>query len=75
MTRRDFLALGAVALTANQSQASVVSMRPATLDLREPVQGGVQCIIHRMDPSENFRPRFAVVRCRYLKPVRGTPSQ
>jgi len=60
MTRRDFLALGAVRLVPRASQASAVSRRPATLDLREPLQRSVQCIIHRMDPSENFRPWFAV---------------
>jgi len=60
MTRRDFLALGAVALAPPASQTSVVSMLPSTLDLREPVRRSVQCIIHRMDPSQNFRPWFAV---------------
>src|SRR6516165_8869206 len=60
MTRRDFLALGAVRLVPRASQASAVSRRPATLDLREPLQRSAQCIMHRMDPSENFRPWFAV---------------
>jgi hypothetical protein len=60
MTRRDFLAMGAVALAPRTLQASAVSMRPATLDLREPLRRSVQCIMHRMDPSEHFRPWFAV---------------
>ena len=61
MTRRGFLAFGAVALAPRAAQCSTaVSMWPATLDLREPVRRSVQCMIHRMDPAENFRPWFAV---------------
>ncbi len=35
-------------------------MRPATLDLREPMQLATGCLLHRMDHSQNYRPWFAV---------------
>jgi len=69
MRRRDFLALGAASLARGPLSSSAGSLQPATLDLREPLGRSVQCIMHRMDPSQNFRPWFAV-DVENWKPVR-----
>ncbi|MFL6352285.1 MAG: hypothetical protein ACJ74Z_10605 [Bryobacteraceae bacterium] len=56
MTRRSFLASPAIAgLHVTASEA-----RPATLDLREPMARGVECLINRMDPSRDYQPWFGV---------------
>jgi len=36
------------------------SLRPATLDLREPLRLAVACLLNRMDPNAGYRPWFAV---------------
>jgi len=65
MTRRGFLAtpVGAAMRLTNRE------LRPATLDMREPMRRASECIINRMDPSMAFQPWFAVqvVNCRPTK--------
>jgi hypothetical protein len=56
MTRRTFLSTPVIAgfhLAASE-------VRPATLDLREPMSRAVECLIHRMDPSKDYQPWFGV---------------
>ena len=60
MNRRDFLALvPSSPLTRAFGRTSAV-LRPATLDLRDPMRCAVECLLNRMDPSQNYRPWFAV---------------
>jgi hypothetical protein len=40
--------------------AAAGALRPATLDLRDPTRLGVDCILNRMDPAQNYRPWFAI---------------
>jgi hypothetical protein len=56
MTRRSFLATPVVA----GMRATASELRPATLDLREPMRNAVECLINRMDPSMKYQPWFAV---------------
>ncbi|MGI9072471.1 MAG: hypothetical protein ACR2JB_14415 [Bryobacteraceae bacterium] len=56
MTRRTFLSTPVIAgmhVTASE-------VRPATLDLREPMGKAVECLINRMDPSRDYQPWFGV---------------
>jgi hypothetical protein len=56
MTRRTFLATPVIA----GIHATTPEVRPATLDLREPLRRAVECVINRMDPAMNFQPWFAI---------------
>src|SRR3954471_23581529 len=56
MTRRSFLATPVVA----GMRATASELRPATLDLREPMPRAAECLINRMDPSMAYQPWFAV---------------
>jgi hypothetical protein len=56
MTRRSFLAIPVAA----SMRASASELRPATLDVREPMRNAVECLINRMDPSMKYQPWFAV---------------
>jgi hypothetical protein len=56
MTRRTFLATPVVA----GMHAKASELRPATLDLREPMRNAVECLMNRMDPSMGYQPWFAV---------------
>lgn len=58
MVRRQFLGLTAAAVRT--AAARQTEHRPATLDLREPLRLAAGCMIHRMDPSRNYQPWFAV---------------
>jgi hypothetical protein len=56
MTRRTFLSTPVIAgmhVTASE-------MRPATLDVREPMSRAVECLINRMDASKGYQPWFGV---------------
>lgn len=56
MTRRSFLATPSIACM----HVMAAELRPATLDLREPMHRAVDCVINRMDPSMQYQPWFAV---------------
>jgi hypothetical protein len=56
MTRRSFLATPVVA----RLRGTPSELRPATLDLREPLHSAVECVINRMDPSMHYQPWFTV---------------
>jgi hypothetical protein len=56
LTRRSFLATPVVAGV----RATASELRPATLDLREPMHKAVECMMNRMDPSMGYQPWFAV---------------
>ncbi|HUY12172.1 MAG TPA: hypothetical protein VMX16_00895 [Terriglobia bacterium] len=60
MNRRKFLSLASSSLASQVFAKTEPSLRPETLDLRQPVQLGVQCMTHRMDPDERWRPWFAI---------------
>lgn len=60
MKRRTFLGIFASATLASSAPSKSIAQRPATLDLRDPLQLARTCILSRMDPSENYRPWFAV---------------
>ena len=61
MNRRAFLAtLPSAAVAARALGGTSTPLRPATLDLREPMRLAVECVMNRMDPSQNYRPWFAV---------------
>jgi hypothetical protein len=56
MTRRSFLAIPVAA----SMRATASEVRPATLDVREPMGNAVECLINRMDTSMKYQPWFAV---------------
>jgi hypothetical protein len=56
MTRRSFLATPAICWIP----ATAAELRPATIDLREPLHSAVECIINRLDPAKDYQPWFAV---------------
>jgi hypothetical protein len=60
LRRRRFLGLIAAAHLNPLFASASGSQRPATLDLRDPLRGAVECILNRMDPAQNYRPWFAV---------------
>jgi hypothetical protein len=60
MKRRDFVvSLAAQPISRALGQGSR-PLRPATLDIRDPVKLAAECIINRMDPDQEYRPWFAV---------------
>lgn len=59
LTRRGLIAGALPMLTSAAPQATAT--RPATLDLRQPIGEAAECIIHRMDPSQKYRPWFAII--------------
>lgn len=59
MNRRTFLAALPCAVAPLWGRAPGV-FRPATLDLSDPMRLAVDCILNRMDPSQSYRPWFAV---------------
>ena len=59
MNRRTFLAALSCSVAPLWGRAPGV-LRPATLDLSDPMWLAVDCILNRMDPSQNYRPWFAV---------------
>jgi len=67
ITRRSLLR--SVASLPAAVAGAAPALRPDTLDLRGPLRGAVACLIHRMDPSQNYRPWFAVA-VEHGKPVR-----
>ncbi len=67
ITRRSLLA--SVAGLPAGTAAAPPALRPDTLDLRGPLREAVACLIHRMDPSQGYRPWFAVA-VEHGKPVR-----
>ena len=60
MNRRAFLAALPCAAAARAVGETAVALRPATPDLRDPMQLAVGCLLNRMDPSLNYRPWFSV---------------
>jgi len=60
MNRRGFLTLVPCAPLARAFGRASAALRPATLDLRDPMRRAVECLLNRMDPSQNYRPWFAV---------------
>jgi GH24 family phage-related lysozyme (muramidase) len=65
MTRRGFLTVPVAAAMRITKR----ELRPATLDLREPMRRASECIINRMDPSMAYQPWFAV------EVVNGRPTK
>jgi hypothetical protein len=59
MNRRTFFAALPCAVAPLWGKPSGV-LRPATLDLSEPMRLAADCILNRMDPSQSYRPWFAV---------------
>src|SRR5438874_6473431 len=64
MTRRTFFSTPVIA----GLQVTASEVRPATLDVREPMSRAVECLINRMDPSMDYQPWFGV------DVVNGRPS-
>jgi hypothetical protein len=60
MDRRAFLGMFPCAAIAQSLARSSRAPRPVTLDLRDPMRLGAECVLNRMDSSENHRPWFAV---------------
>jgi hypothetical protein len=58
-TRRAFV--GSVTLPLVAAASTRGAMRPATLDLRGPLREAIDCVMHRMDPAQNYRPWFSIV--------------
>jgi hypothetical protein len=56
LTRRTFLAGSVIA----GIRGAVFDVRPATLDLRDPLRKAIECVVNRMDPAMNFQPWFAI---------------
>ena len=67
ITRRSLLT--SVAGLHATMMGAAPALRPDTLDLRVPLREAVACLIHRIDPSQGYRPWFAVA-VEHGKPVR-----
>ena len=60
VTRRKLLGTAAAMLLPGVRRGLSQSVPPKTLDLRLPMRAAAECVTHRMDPSRNYRPWFAV---------------
>src|SRR6266568_2795227 len=61
MNRRAFLAtLPSAAVATRALGKTARALRPATPDIRDPMRLAAECLLNRMDPSQNYRPWFAV---------------